>query len=104
MKIKEKRVSSFIDKGNQFIAEGRTDKSIKEVEKGLKYYSNNIIKAVQPYATNDAGLLVLALRTIADQIEEKNKGAKELYEGLKEITVAPEVKQTEKVKKPNMKL
>lgn len=103
MKIKEKRISSYVDKGNQFIAEGKMDKAIKEITKGLNFYTNNIIQAIQPYAVNDAGLLVLALRTVADQIEEKNDGARELYDGLKEITIVPEIKQTEKIRRPNIK-
>lgn len=104
MKIKEKRVSSFINTGNQYIAKGRTEKAINEVEKGLNYYTNNIINAIQPYANMDAGLIVLALRTVANQVENENEGAKELYEGFKEITYLPKLKQTEKIKKPNKKL
>ena len=104
MKIKEKRISSFINTGNQYIAKGRTDKAIKEVEKGLNYYTNNIISAIQPYANMDTGLIVLALRTVADQVEDASEGAKELYEGLKKTTTLAKLKQTEKMKKPNMKL
>ena len=48
------------------------------LSEGLNYYSKNIIKAITPYATADAGIISMVLRNLADGIEENNPGAKEL--------------------------
>ena len=82
MAFKKERMSSFIDRGNKLIAAGNTPKAMKLVENGLKHYTNKIINAISPYAKADAGLIVLVLRHLADEVEKGNPGAKELYEGM----------------------
>ncbi len=101
MKFGEDRMIGYIGRGNQLIAEGKTPEAMKLVEKGLKYYSEKIIKAISPYAKADAGLIVLVLRHLADEVERGNPGAKELYEGMKKCVNAPSLIETEKVKKGN---
>lgn len=101
MKLKECRMGSFVERGNKLIAEGKTPEAMKLVERGLQYYSNRIIGALSPYAKSDAGLVVLVLRHLADEVEKGNPGAKELYEGMKECVKSPVLTETEKVKKPN---
>ena len=101
MAFKKPRMSSYVDRGNQLIADGKTPEAMKLVEKGLQYYSENIINAISPYAKADAGLIVLVLRHLADEVERGNPGAKELAEGMAKIVTAPPLVEVEKVKKPN---
>ena len=101
MKIGKPRMSSYVDRGNQLIAKGKTPEAMKLVETGLQHYTKRIIDAISPYAKADAGLIVLVLRHLADEVEKNNPGAKELYEGMKNIVGKPELKETEKIKKPN---
>lgn len=101
MRIFEKRMSSFVSRGNKLISEGKTPEAMKLVITGLQYYSNLIIDALSPYAKDDAGLVVFVLRHIADEIEKNNPAAKSMYEGMKKIVVAPPLDEIEKVKRPN---
>lgn len=102
MKIKENRMSSYVDRGNKLIAEGKTPEAMKLVEKGLQYYTDKIIKSISPYAKADAGLIVFVLRHLADEVEKNNPGAKELAEGMKKCVDSPPLTEVEKVKKANM--
>lgn len=101
MIFRKKRMSSFLDRGNKLIEEGQTPKAMELIEKGLQYYTKRVIDAISPYAKSDAGILVLVLRHLADQIEVNNPGAKELYNGMKDVVTKPELKETEKIRKPN---
>ncbi len=103
MKLFKTRMSSFVDRGNQLISKGKTPKAMKLVESGLEYYSKKIIEAISPYSAADAGLIVLVLRHLADEVEKNNPGAKELYHGLKDIIVKPDLKERTKIEKPNNK-
>ncbi len=103
MAFKKERMSSFIDRGNKLIAAGNTPKAMKLVENGLKHYTNKIINAISPYAKADAGLIVLVLRHLADEVEKGNPGAKELYEGMKKCISAPSLVENEKIQKANRK-
>lgn len=71
--------------------------------KGLGYYSSNIIHAITPYATADAGLISTVLRHLASEIEEKNPGAKEMREWAETHVEKPELKEIKRIKKPNCK-
>lgn len=108
----KERMRSFVAKGNQImqsvpedaserIKHKATKKAIREVENGLTYYSGKIIGAISPYSAEDAGLVVLVLRHLADEVERNNPGAKEFYEGMKDNLVCPALDETTKVKKPN---
>lgn len=101
MAFGKERMSSYVDRGNQLIAAGKTKEAMKLVERGLQYYSEKIINAISPYAKADAGLIVLVLRHLADEVEKGNPGAKELYEGMKKCVNAPALTEIEKVKKAN---
>lgn len=103
MKFEEKRMSSYVNRGNKLIAAGKTPEAMKLVERGLQYYSEKVINVISPYAKADAGLIVLVLRHLADEVEKNNPGAKELYEGMKNIVKAPALTEIEKVKKSNRK-
>ncbi len=95
------RMSSFVDRGNKLIDEGKTPDAMKLITRGLQYYSENIIGAISPYAKSDVGLIVLVLRHLADEMEKNNAGAKEFYEGMKKCVVAPPLNEIEKIKKAN---
>lgn len=101
MAFQKERMSSYVDRGNKLIADGNMPEAMKLVEKGLQHYSEKIISAISPYAKADAGLIVLVLRHLADEVERGNPGAKELYEGMKKCINAPSLTEIEKVKKAN---
>lgn len=101
MAFGKERMSSYIDRGNMLISNGKTHEAMKLVERGLQHYSEKIINAISPYAKADAGLIVLVLRHLADEVEKGNQGAKELYEGMKKCVNAPSLMEIEKVKNAN---
>lgn len=101
MAKKKERMSSYVDRGNRLIADGKTSEAMKLVSRGLQHYSNKIINAISPYAKADAGLIVLVLRHLADEVEKGNPGAKELYKGMKKYVIAPSLTEIEKVRKAN---
>lgn len=98
--MKEK-MQSYVKRGNRLIEKGDTKSAINLMMKGFDYYSRRILKAVNPYATEDAGMLVIVLRYLADQIEKKNPGAKEFAERMSKILVFPKLEEIEKIEKPN---
>jgi len=95
------RMQSFVDRGNILISKGKTEDAIKLISNGLQYYTNRIIKGVSPYSKADAGLLVIVLRHLADQIEKKNEGAKEFVDGMSKCLVFPELEEMERIEKAN---
>jgi len=95
------RMQSFVDRGNILIGKGKTEGAMKLITIGLQHYTNRIIKAVSPYSKSDAGLLIIVLRHLADQIEKKNQGAKEFAEGMSKSLVFPELEEIERVEKAN---
>ena len=76
------------------------EQNLKRLEHARKS-SEKIINAISPYAKADAGLIVLVLRHLADEVEKGNPGAKELYEGMKKCVNAPSLTEIEKVRKAN---
>lgn len=101
MALGKSRMSSYVDRGNKLIAKGKTSQAMKLVERGLQYYSENIINAISPYAKADAGLIVMVLRHLADEVERGNPGAKELAEGMGKCVNKPTLVEIEKVRKAN---
>lgn len=102
-RIKEKRMRSYVLRARKLVQEGKHKEGAEMLSKGMNYYSKNIIKALTPYATADAGIISMVLRNLADDIEKNNPGAKELRMWAENNTVKPELKETIKIKKPNMK-
>lgn len=101
-KIKEKRMQSYVLRARKLVQEGKNKEGAEMLSKGMNYYSKNIIKALTPYATADAGIISMVLRSLADNIEKNNPGAKELRMWAENNTVKSELKETIKIKKPNM--
>lgn len=95
------RMQSFVDRGNILIGKDKTDEAMKLITTGLQYYTNRIIKAVSPYSKSDAGLMVIVLRHLANQIEQKNDGAKEFAEGMSKCLVFPELEEMERIERAN---
>ncbi len=101
MAFKKERMSSFVDRGNKLITDGKTPEAMRLVERGLQYYSEKIITAISPYAKADAGLIVLVLCHLADEVERGNPGAKELAKGMEKCIKKPTLMETEKVRRAN---
>ena len=96
IKIKEKRMQSYVLRARKMVQEGKNKEGAEMLSEGLNYYST-------PYATADAGIISMVLRNLADDIEKNNPGAKELRMWAENNTVKPELKETIKIKKPNLK-
>ena len=88
--IKEKRMQSYFLRVKKMLQEGKNKEGAEMLSEGLNYYSKNIIKAITPYATADAGIISMVLRNLADGIEENNPGAKELRMWVENDTTKPE--------------
>ena len=81
---------SFVCKVEEF-------KPTEMLNDGMNYYSKNIIRALSPYATADAGIVSMVLRNFADDIEKNNPGAKELRIWVENNSTKPELKEEIKV-------
>ena len=103
MGLMKPRMSSYVDRGNELIAKGKTKQAMNLVSHGLQYYSERVIGSISPYVKNDAGLIVLVLRHLADEVEKNNPGAKELAAGLEKCVGKPSLQEIERIKKPNRK-
>lgn len=88
--IKEKRMQSYFLRAKKMVQEGKNKEGAEMLSEGLNYCSKNIIKAITPYATADAGIISMVLRNLADGIEENNPGAKELRMWVENDTTKPE--------------
>lgn len=95
------RMSSYVERGNKLIAEGKTKEAMNLVSHGLQYYSERVINSISPYAKADAGLIVLVLRHLANEIEKNNPGAKELADGMEKCVGKHSLQEIEKIKKSN---
>lgn len=95
------RMSSYVERDNKLIAEGKTKEAMNLVSHGLQYYSERVINSISPYAKADAGLIVLVLRHLANEIEKNNPGAKELADGMEKCVGKPSLQEIEKIKKSN---
>lgn len=101
MGMMKPRMSSYVDRGNKLIAQGKTKEAMKLVSHGLQHYSERVIGSISPYAKSDAGLIVLVLRHLADEVEKNNPGAKELASGMEKCIIKPSLQEIERIKKPN---
>lgn len=77
------RMQSFVNRGNNLIQKGKTEAAMKLMANGFDYYSRRVIKALYPYSVSDAGMLVIVLRHLADQIEKRIKEQKSLQKGCR---------------------
>ena len=72
---------------------------------GVELNGKKIMEAIGHviYAAADGGIIFMVLRNLADGIEKNNPGAKELRMWAENNTTKPELQETIKVKKPNMR-
>ena len=101
-RVKEQRMKSYVIRGRKLVLDGEPEKAAEMIGNGLNYYSTNILEAITPYSTADAGLISAALYNMAENIEKKNQGAKELRVWIENNTEKPEFREIVQVKKPNM--
>lgn len=99
-KIKEKRMQSYVLRARKLVQEGKNKEGTEMLNDGMNYYSKNIIRALSPYATADAGIVSMVLRNFADDIEKNNPGAKELRIWVENNSTKPELKEEIKVAIP----
>lgn len=98
----KERMHSFVIEGQKKMKDGKaTDKAMKCILRGLQYYSGKIVKAICPYSASDAGLVVISLRHIADQIEKNNPGTKEFVETMSKCLEFTDIEEIQKVQKAN---
>lgn len=62
MKIKEKRMRSYIGRANILMQNKKEKEAAKAVSDGMQYYSNNVIKALSPYAAADGTKWIYFIR------------------------------------------
>ncbi len=103
MRIREKRMQSFVARGNMLIAEGKTPEGMKIIERGLQYYSNCVLDAVSPHAKEDAVLVVLVLQHLVNEMDKCQPGVKELAEKMSKCIILPDLEAIVKMKKSNKK-
>lgn len=98
------KMTSYVDRANKLIQTGNTPDAMKLITRGISYYSERILKAIIPYATADAGLLVFVLRHLANEIEKAGgSGAKILTTWCEKNVKCGEVKFDTRIEKPNTK-
>lgn len=98
MKLKKKK-EAFVTKGKRQIAEGNTSSALETIAEGLDFYQEQVLQSISPYPVADAALLVVILRTLADEIESENPDCKALVADLTEKAKAPKLHTIEKFHK-----
>lgn len=100
---REKEIHISDEEAEQILWLCNRKQAMNLVSHGLQYYSERVIDSISPYAKNDAGLIVLVLRHLADEVEKNNPGAKELAAGMEKCVGKPSLQEIERIKKPNRK-
>lgn len=94
-----KKKEGYVTKGNRKIAEGRTAEATQIVIDGLNDYQNRIISSLNGYPADDAALIIIALRKMADNLESNNPQSAGLLKWLNENVTPPKFQNTTKVEK-----
>lgn len=85
--------ASFVQMASNLIKENKKKEAASVIDSGLEYFSKGLVEAITPYAAADAGLIVMVCRHLAQELERKNSGAKELADWLEEHTKKPEIEE-----------
>lgn len=93
----------FVTKGNRQIKNGDTPGAMQTTIEGLNHYSNKIIEALNGYPADDAALIVVSLRNLADSIQKQNPASKVLINYINKNFKKPEISIDEKVEKTKQK-
>lgn len=94
-----RKKEGYVTKGNRKIGEGRTVEAAQIVMDGLNDYQNRIVSAINGYPAADAALVITALRTLADNLEEHNPGCKPLLGWIDKSVTKPVFKKAQKIEK-----
>lgn len=94
-----KKKEGYVTKGNRKIAEGRSAEATQIVIDGLNDYQNRIISALNGYPSDDAALIIVTLRNMADNLEANNPQSAGLLTWLNENVTPPKFQNTQKVEK-----
>lgn len=99
-----KKKEAYVTKGNRLIEEKRLKEATEVVVEGLNFYQNKVIKAVDGHPVADTALVVVALRHMADQLEQQEPSCRGLVKWLSKITTKPELQAQKKVEKNKKKI
>nr|DAM11165.1 MAG TPA: hypothetical protein [Caudoviricetes sp.] len=94
-----KKKEAYVTKGNRLIEEKRLKEATEVVVEGLNFYQNKVIKAVDGHPIADTALVVVALRHMADQLEQQEPSCRGLVKWLNKITTKPELQAQKKIEK-----
>ena len=83
----------------RLIEEKRTPEATIVVVDGLNDYQNRIIKALNRHPVADTALVVVALRNLADSLEEQEPSCKGLVDWLNETATKPEFQNSKRIEK-----
>lgn len=92
-----KRKEGYVTKANKQILTGKTPEAYRTLIDGLDDYQKKIVKALCPYPTADAALLVVVLRSMADSIYNNNPNCQALVEDITKRFTAPQIEHTERI-------
>lgn len=94
-----KKKEAYVTKGNRLIEEKRLKEATEVVVEGLNFYQNKVIKDVDGHPVADTALVVVALRHMADQLEQQEPSCRGLVKWLSKITTKPELQAQKKIEK-----
>lgn len=73
---------SFVSKGIKQIDEGKKLLAMQTVVDGCNYYTNKVVKNMNPYPVADVALIILSLRAVADGLEKEHPESVPLLKDL----------------------
>ena len=90
---------AYVTKGMRLIEEKRTPEATIVVVDGLNDYQNRIIKALNRHPVADTALVVVALRNLADSLEEEESSCTGLVDWLNKTATKPEFQNSKRIEK-----
>lgn len=93
----------YVTKGNRKIGESRTAEAVQIVMDGLNDYQKRIVSAIKGYPAADSALVIMALRTLADNLEEHNPDCKPLLDWIDKSVTKPVFSNTQKIEKTKLR-
>lgn len=92
----KKKKESYVTKANKQMMAMQVPEAHRTLLDGLDDYHGRILKALNPYPTADAALLVVVLRNIADSIYLSNPSCVGLVADITKRFTSPKIKHKEK--------
>lgn len=84
---------SYVLKARNAVIKQKNKEAAQHLNEGLEYYTKAIMDVFNPYAAEDAGMIIMVLRTLANKMEENNPGSEALAKWFEEHTKTPELKE-----------